>query len=155
MTKEEFIKVISVQLKKHGFYKKSNHFYLNCENSFVCVIGLDKSNYGPYYYIEYGFAVSTINPKMPWPKFSELNINCGRWMVNGRKDFVYETISAEQLKDCIEAYVVPFAAAGHIGVEAINKEYIPHCCYLIGQETLNFLGIDADAVTVYSEKLWE
>ena len=71
MTKQDFLKQIWLFFKQYGFVKHGNHFYLDCENDFVCVAGLYKSNYGNYYYMEYGFAIKSINPRMPCTKFSE------------------------------------------------------------------------------------
>ena len=58
----------------------NSHFYKKVADDTVIVFGVQKSSYGKYCYIEYGHAFSSINRNMPYPKFNQLNLNCGRVM---------------------------------------------------------------------------
>ncbi len=155
MTKHEFIAEVTAVMKSCGFSKQGNHFYLDCGNSWLCVLGMQKSCYGEYYYLEYGFAITSANPKMPYPKFSELNINCGRMFVNGSKAFSYNDLQSAQVAAALTAVIPGFAAAGKAGTSEILAQYVPNCHYLIGQVTLQHLGITECRPPVYPEKLWE
>ena len=158
MTKEEFIKLTANCLKPMGFIRKGRNFYFDFNNGILGVLGMQKSMYGPYYYIEYGFAFSEFNPRMPYPNFSELNLNCGRIMFEfekGRQTTVlYEELTSNDEKTyakTLEDRIAPFLIAGKLGRAGIVDAYIPNCDYITGENTLRYLNISGDGLDVYSE----
>ena len=154
MTKELFLKTIGTLLKKYGFIRKGQHYYLNCENDISCVIGLQKSGFGDYYYMEYGFAIQSLNPKMPYPKFSELNINCGRIMIGQHEAIHYENICDRDLENELNHILPIFIDSGKKGVHSILKNYRDNICYIIGAKTAEYLGVDTKKFNVYPDSLW-
>ena len=54
MELDVFKKFLNKYLKEKGFEKIKSKYYLNGKN-FLCVIDIQKSNYGPTYYINYSF----------------------------------------------------------------------------------------------------
>lgn len=78
MDKKEFKKALSNMFKKSGFVCKSNHFYKDITDETQLVFGLQASNYGSYYYIEYGYCFKSICNN-PYPKFYESNLRVGRF----------------------------------------------------------------------------
>lgn len=155
MTKQDFLKQIWLFFKQYGFVKHGNHFYLDCENDIVCVAGFYQSNYGNYKYMEYGFAIKSINPRMPYPKFSELNINCGRILVNGKESIYYEKLLPEEIANSLHHEIQTFIMAGKQGKAGIQTLYLPKCTYMIGAATANYFGISASSgFTIYPDSLW-
>ena len=155
MTKQEFTKLINTLLKKDGFIKKGSNFYFDCENDIVCVFGMYKSNYDEYYYMEYGFAFKSINPKSPFPKYFELNVNCGRLLLDGDTAIYYETVNEDNLIKTIHEVLIKLVETGKRGKDAICKVFVPKCYYIISQKTLEYLGIEQGKLHVYPETLWE
>lgn len=155
MTKQEFTKSINTLLKRDGFIKKGSNFYFDCGNDIVCVFGVDRSNLGDYCYMEYGFAIKSINPKSPFPTFSELNINCGRLLIDGDTAIYYESVNEDNMIKAIHEVLIKLVETGKEGKEAICRVFIPKCHYIISQKTLEYLGIEQGKLRVYPETLWE
>lgn len=155
MTKQEFTKLINNLLKKDGFIKKGSNFYFDCGNDTVCVFGVDKSKLGDYCYMEYGFAFHSINPKSPFPTFSELNINCGRLFIDDDTAIHYESVNEDNLIKTIHEVLMRLVNTGKEGKEAICRVFVPKCRYIISQKTLDYLGIEQDGLRVYPETLWQ
>ena len=158
MTKQEFTKLSNDFFKKKGFLKKGKNYYNDFQNGIVGIFGFQKSNYGEYYYIEYGYAFSSVNPKMPYPNFSELNLNCGRLKFQFEtitQEVYYENLDVNVFLNTLNNYVEPFLIAGTKGKNAIIDMYIPNCEYIIGNCTLRYLGIENNDLTVYPESLWD
>ncbi len=155
MTKEEFITAVNAAAKRHGFTKKGSHFYLDCGNDWLCVLGIQKSNFGEYCYLEYGFAIGTVNPKMPFPKFSELNINCGRLAINGSSTLRYAVLCSEDVCSALSQILPDFVIAGRAGTAVVLERYVPRCHYIIGPATLQYLGLKSCPQPVYPESLWQ
>lgn len=74
MEKNDFLKLVKEILCNHNFTKVKNSYYLNCDENVIAVVGLQKSYYGEYYYIEYGFCVKSTNEFMPYPKIQQSDI---------------------------------------------------------------------------------
>lgn len=101
-----FLKSCTTLFKLNGFEKKGEtHFYKTLGNDILLVFGFYHSKYGSYYYIEYGFAIKSINQHMPYPRFNYLNIRCGRIGVCNTNTFEYEVIDEnflEEIKSAIQ-----------------------------------------------------
>ena len=155
MTKKEFLNLFSFTIQKYNFIKKNNNFYLDCDNDIVCVVGLYKSNFDEYYYIEFGFAIKSINPKIPYPKFSELNINCGLFLLDCKEEIHYENLDHKNFVEQLNKELLMFVTSGKSGINGIRNNYIDKCSYIIGQTTLKYLGVDKSNLIVYPETLWK
>lgn len=127
MTKQEFIKFMSNLMKEKNFIKKGSNYYFDCGNDVLCVLGMYKSNYDNYYYMEYGFVFKSINPKMPFPKYSELNINCGRIWADGKDAIYYEHVTQEALKQVIHDVVSELVEAEKVE----NKRFVKYIFLII------------------------
>lgn len=67
MTKQEFKRFCDTEFKKRGFIKKSNAYYL-AGKDLLCVIDLQKSNYGEEYYINYSYFLGEYRIVDDYPK---------------------------------------------------------------------------------------
>lgn len=59
MEKKELIKVISEILNPIGFKRKGNYWVINSD-SINKIVNLQKSQFGNYYYINYGYIINSI-----------------------------------------------------------------------------------------------
>ena len=157
MKKEEFLKLVSSVFKKYGFSKKGNNYYLDFDNDFVGVFGLQKSTYDAYYYIEFGFAIKNLNPKMPFPKYYELNLNFDRIKFDFSSDVYavfYENLNKEAFNEIIEQKILWFIEMGRSGRNSIRKNFCEFGSYAIGKSSLAYLEISPDSKPVFPETLW-
>lgn len=92
MDKQAFLKFCSGVFKTNGFERKGNAYYYDNLNGILLVFGLQKSSYGPYYYLEYGLAFKRINKHLPYPHYYELDMNLGRIMTPFGKALRYESM---------------------------------------------------------------
>ena len=157
MTQQEFLKYLTKIMKSYGFHRKGNHFYFDFENDIMGVLGLQKSVYGPYYYIEYGYAFLSINPRAPFPKMGSLNVNLGRIIFNFEKKrsnmVEYEELDEKGFESTFEELFPPFFEAGRKGRDAIVNSYLDKVCFIVGPSTLQYLGIPKGNLTVLPELL--
>ena len=149
MQKEEFIKFITAIFKSYGFTKKGNNFYYDFQNEFIGVFGLQKSYYGPYYYIEFGFAIKGLNPKMPFPKFDELNLNFGRAMFGDFKAVYYEELNTELFKEKLQEKISFLVETGRSGKEEIREKFLKFGSHVIGQRSAAYLDIPPNSKPCY------
>lgn len=98
-------------------YHKRNYYYNN--EDLVIVINKQKSNFGNYFYINYGFLVKSIHNGLNSPKISDCDI-VGRFVYNNqgveRTDFQVEMIQETEFRKCIEdnlaKKIIPVMNAG-------------------------------------------
>ena len=154
MTKQYFLELISKYLKEKNFTKRGNNFYFDFKNDIMLIIGLQKSTYEEYYYFEYGFVFKKINSFMPYPKFHQANIRCGRINVNGRTTIYYQRVSETDLLNALEKVLNRALSNGQTGIERIKQYYIQsekrNYMAIVGQKTLEYLGLKGDGLTVHS-----
>ena len=161
MKKEEFVRLVTKVAKECGFSKKGNNFYYDFGNDIVSVLGLQKSLYGAYYYVEYGYAILSLNPRAPYPKFSDLNVNFGRIMFPFNKEVStmveYETINeidTEVIVSTLRSILKKMVETGINGKTEIAKVYYNNISYVIGASTIEYLNIPKGEFSVLSEKIW-
>lgn len=111
MEKKSFLRFCADIFKVNGFERKGNTYYYDNLNGIRFVFGLKKSSYGPYYYIEHGFAFREINKHWPYPHYYELDMNLGRIMMSFGKALRYE--------DMFEAECMEFASLIQLKIDAI------------------------------------
>ncbi|MBR2019013.1 MAG: DUF4304 domain-containing protein [Clostridia bacterium] len=149
MTQQEFLKKITDVFKSYGFQKKGNNFYRDFGNDILGVIGLQKSNYGPDYYVEYGYAFLSINAHAPFPKYYQMNLSLGRMMFDLNKK-PSRTVSFEDLTDAgllltMERTLPLFCNAGKMGKDEIVRSYpMSQIAYFRGKSTPDYLGLKGD-----------
>lgn len=64
MQKKDLIKLLDNIIKPYGFIKKGSDWYLST-NEIIKIITLQKSSYGNYYYLNYGFQIKELSEKHP------------------------------------------------------------------------------------------
>jgi len=154
MVKKEFIDFISKLIKSYGFEKNKSNFYFDFENDIVAVIGLEKSNFGEYYYIEYGFVFKSINKHLPYPKYFEANIRCRRIKYLDSTAIKYELINKEELLKILNAEIIMIKEVGIQGTKNIIDTYIltkstKKYIAIIGYDTIKYLGISDNGITIH------
>ncbi len=158
MTKAQFLKMTAEIFSLKGFSKKGNNFYFDFDNEFVGTFGLQHSNFGAYYYIEFGFSIKNLNPKMPTPKFNELNLNFGRVKFGFSDDssaVLYESVEKDKYESIIRDKIVWFLELGRSGKNAIARAFSETGKYAIAPSTIEYMGIADNKKPVYPEKLWD
>lgn len=102
MEKNAFLKLCASFFKANGFSRKGNSFYYDNKDGILLVFGLNKSSYGPYYYMEHGCVFTEINKHLPFPKYNELDINLGRIMLPYGKAIHYELMGENDCNDLVD-----------------------------------------------------
>ena len=157
MTKSEFIATIKKYFKNRNFYVKGTHFYKNLCNDVMLVIGLQKSNYGEYYYAEYGFCFCPINRHLPYPKFYEANIRCGRLTFHNSTPLDYESMIGFDFMKELDKQIDFIISIGEKGKESIAEYYLNsnarRYMAIIGENTIKYLGISAEGLTIHPDIL--
>jgi hypothetical protein len=64
MQKKDLIKSLDDFIKTYGFKKKGSDWYLSTDE-IIKIISLQKSSYGNYYYLNYGFQIKELLEKHP------------------------------------------------------------------------------------------
>ena len=129
MTKEEFKKQLKQFFSGEGYFCKGSHFYN-----------------------EYGICFKSINKYLPYPKFYQLNVNCGRIMTSIGKAMVYENINGyimndiktvikEKMNDLI--YIISLGNEGMINY--FLHEWPNNSWYILGEETAAYFGLPKEA----------
>lgn len=84
-------------------YHKKNYYYNN--EDLVVVINKQQSNFGNYFYINYGFLVKSIHNGLDNPKINECDI-VGRFVYNNQgtetTEFQVDMIQETEFRKCIE-----------------------------------------------------
>ncbi len=134
MTKNEFLSICRKVFKSHGFITKGNNFYYPLEGDFGLVYGLQKSIYGPYYYIEPAIYIKSINELMPFPTYAGAEIRCGRLMhfVNNELEstFYYESMNDKEIIEVLEKSIPIYVNLVKSGKDGIRKCYLEEEMYL-------------------------
>lgn len=100
MIKKDFVKQLGRFFSEKGFFYKSQHFYKELTDEVMIVFGLQTTAYGgKYCYMEYGYCFKSISKYLPYPKFYELNLRCGRIMTIRGQAIVFEEVDAELLEN--------------------------------------------------------
>ena len=146
MEQKDFVKTCWSVLKKHSFIRKGNNFHYFYESDFGLVYGLQKSIYGPYYYIEPAIYIKSINEFMPFPPFDGTEIRCARLthLVNGKTEttFYYETLNEEEIVNVLEESIPIYINLVNSGKEGIRKCYLEKSMYLsLWRGAENFLEL--------------
>ena len=157
MKKEEFLKMVTSIFKSYGFSKKGNNFYYDFNNEFLGVFGLQKSTYDAYYYIEFGFAIKNLNPKMPFPKYYELNLRFARiefeFNINSQAVY-YENLDEQAFKEILQEKITWFIEIGKSGKSGIGKSFCEFGRCAISESSLTYLGLPTDIKFVCPETIW-
>ena len=147
MEKKEFIKSLRVFFVEKGFYYKNNHFYKDMKNDVIIVFGMQSSCYGGYGYLEYGYCFKSINKHLPYPKFNQLNLNCGRIMTDMGKAIVFEKIdnAMTNLFRTIDEIVMDMTNLIDSGKTELIKYYLQgtpsQSWYILGAETAEYFDL--------------
>ena len=68
MDKAKFIKVFDEIFKSNGFKKKDNNWFAD-GTELKKLVNLQKSSFGNYYYLNYGFLINRLDPDGLWAHF--------------------------------------------------------------------------------------
>jgi len=127
MEKKSFLKYCADTFKANGFERKGNNYYYDNQNGILFVFGLQKSSYGPYYYIEYGFAFRETNKHWPYPHYYELDMNLGRIMTSFGKALRYEDMrdsECMELASVIQSKIELIRPIVDSGKEQIVSQFV-------------------------------
>ena len=151
MTKKEFIKQLNVYFTKRGFYYRKDHFYKEVYEDVLAVIGLQKSVYGGYGYLEYGYCFKSINDHMPYPMFWELNLRLFRIMTSKGQAIEYENIDdlfMEDLEQRLDHIINNMISLSQNGPVELIEHYrsLPdspqtHYWVICGEKTAKYVGL--------------
>ena len=148
MEKKEFLKYCSEIFKSRNFLSKGQSFYFHGSQEILVVFGITKSSYGPYFYIEYGFAIRSVNKCLPHPKFNEVDLNCGRIMTPKGKAIRYEELShddCQALRTVLNHYIDETIAAVSNGTDYFLNSYVltyPSPVSYVTKEMPAYFGVD-------------
>lgn len=128
---------------KSGFIYKSNHFYKDISEEVKAIFGLNASNYGRYYYLEYGFSFHSLCKK-PYPKYTEMSLYYSRFS----HIFEYETLNEESLAtilEDLEKVITEVTAIGALPkMDLINHFFQStdnYSWYIFGDDTAEYFGM--------------
>lgn len=97
MTKEEFQQFCKNYFLERGYRKKRNDYYLIGESGILSSIDLQKSQFGPKYYVNFNFYLDNYID-VPLSKFP----SCYDSDIDGRIGIM--TVSTEDNEECFETY---------------------------------------------------
>lgn len=152
MEKRVFLNFCAEIFKANGFERKGNTYYYDGQNGILFVFGLQKSRYGPYYYIEHGFAFKDITKHMPYPRYCELDMNLGRIMTPFGKALCYEKMGESECADLVAAIQLKidrFCPIVDCGMEQIVSQLVylkPNEISYLSNGTAELLGISKDFI---------
>ncbi len=147
MNKDEFISTCTNVFREYGFKRKGRNYYLDFQNDLLLIFGLQKSAYGcDYYYINYGFAIKSVNAHMPFPKDYEANLDCGRVTHNGNPMLEYPDMTEADLRRALHVSLLIPLSVGMNGLQALIDTYIEtkKCCWIVGKKAAELLGTDPE-----------
>lgn len=159
MTKVDFLKQLTMFFSSKGFSCRKNHYYKEVSSDVLIVFGVQMSCYGGYCYLEYGYCFKSINKHLPYPKFNQLNLNCGRIMTDMGKAIVFEKLDKNimgSLKKAIDAIVDHLIALADLGRDGISKYYLSETSnkswYILGDETADYFDLPKEAFAYHFVK---
>lgn len=148
MTKVEFLKQCTTFFFRKKFSCRNNHYYKEVSSDVLIVFGIQMSRYGGYCYLEYGYCFKSINKYLPYPKFNQLNLNCGRIMTDIGQAIVFERLDENvmgALEKTIDALVDQLINLANLGRNEISKYYLSEASnkswYILGEETANYFDL--------------
>ena len=148
MTKVEFLKQCKTFFSRKKFSCRNNHYYKEVSSDVLIVFGIQMSRYGGYCYLEYGYCFKSINKYLPYPKFNQLNLNCGRIMTDIGTAIVFERLDENvmgALEKTIDALVDQMINLANLGRNEISKYYLSEASnkswYILGEETANYFDL--------------
>ena len=151
MNRSDFLKQLRNIFKRAGFTNYKEHFYSRLSFDEMIVFGLQFSSYGKYCYIEYGYVFESINKHMPYPKFNQLNLNCGRIMTEMGKAIIYENIDSIfmiNLERTIMNLIENMTRLISLGKDELIQYYISGASnqswYIVGRETADYFNLPLD-----------
>ena len=115
MDKKEFKKIVAQILMSYGFRKQGSDFRLSYGKNITCVMGLQHSNYGAYYYINCGMYLEDHYEKGATPSIGDCEIHTSRIKIKYREEtpisgpkntdaIYYEFLTYEELAAALESF---------------------------------------------------
>ena len=152
MTKNEFKKWLNKYFSQKGFYCKSGHYYKEITNEVMIVFGLQYTNYGgKYCYLECGYCFKSINKYLPYPKYNQLNLNCGRVMTSKGKAIFFETLDEYQkdsLEQTIKERIDDLISIAYLKKDEMIKKIMldgdRRSWYILGDETAAYFNLSRE-----------
>ncbi len=152
MKKVDFVKQLTMFFSSKGFSCRNNHYYKEVTSDILIVFGMHMSCYGGYCYLEYGYCFNSINKYLPYPKFNQLNLNCGRVMTDMGKAIVFEELDENfmgALRKTIDALVDHLINLADSGLNGISNYYLSETSnkswYILGDETADYFDLPKKA----------
>lgn len=133
-----------------GFQTPGDHFYKSVNDEILIVFGLQKSNYGEYCYCEFGYCLKQISKYLPYPKYNQLNVNCGRIMIGSESRLNYSYYEGSELPQNLIMILSDKATAAiqiaNKGPDEIKEMYFVQrkytFSYILGADTAFYFGMD-------------
>lgn len=150
MDNKSFLTLCTHIFESNGFIRKGKTFYYDNRCGILLVFGLQKSNYGAYYYMEHGVVFTEINKHLPNPKYNELDINLGRIMPAFGKALCYESMDEDKFSEFVDTIqqkldvLLPIVNGGK---EKIIQEFFsptPRKISYVLNGVVEYLGIDTE-----------
>lgn len=156
MTKEEFRKQLKKYFFQEGFINRSSHFYKEISDEIGIALGIQYPSRTDYCSLEYGIYFKSINKYLPYPKFNQLNINCGSIMTCLGHDFRYEDVD-EIVMDDIKRVIsekmndlINIISLGNEGmINYFLHEWPYNSWYILGEETAAYFDLPKEAFTYH------
>lgn len=152
MEKVDFKKQMAAFFRSKGFFCKSNHYYKNVSSDILIVFGIYMSCYGGYCYLEHGYCFKSINKYLPYPKFNQLNLNCGRIMMDMGQAIVFEKLDEDimsGIKQTVDKKIDDLIDLVELGRDGMIKFYLSEMSdsswYILGDETADYFGLPKEA----------
>ncbi len=158
MNTAEFKKKLGKVFSIKGFVCKGTHFYKNITDEVMIVFGLQHSTYGAYYYMEYCYCFRTINQHLPYPKFAELNLRCGRLMTSKGQKIVPEMVNDIELGDIemrIDSLLQEMESVVDLGKGGFIEYYLTEkrdkSWRVVGMDTVEYFNLPIEAFQYHIE----
>ena len=152
MTKNDFVKQLTSFFFHKGFSCQNKHYYKEVSSDVILVFGMQTSHYGESCYLEYGYCIKSINRYLPYPKFNQLNLNCGRIMTGMGKAIAFEKIDETTMGDLlktIDGIVNDMINLVGLGKDAMIQYFLSgrtnQSWYILGDETVDYFGLPKEA----------
>ena len=148
MTKKQFLDEIAAFFCDNGFLRVKDHFYKDLSGDIMLVFGFQQSSYGKYGYMEYGYCFKSINQHLPFPRFNQLNLNCGRLMTDRGSAIEYATINEafiQTFEQTLSDKIHEMQKLSQLNREAFIRHYLlmesRHSWYILGEETAAYFDL--------------
>ena len=151
MKRQEFDSKLTSLFAQRGFICKKKTYYKEISNEVTIVFGLQKSSYGAYYYLEYGFCFGSINQNMPYPKLCQINLNCGRIMTSIGKAIEYEKLPEgfmDELEQHLDEIITEMKYLVNLGKDEFIRYFLSgkgnQSWFILGAETADYFGLSME-----------